>query len=96
MRTRGFGRVVRAVASRPELWSVASVVAARLVPPRWWRRWPPVPLPDLDYWRFRMQTAYGGNGDASPEPADVVEFLEWCRERERCRRRWRRSARALR
>jgi hypothetical protein len=89
-RPKGFGRVARAVAVRPELWPVALAVAARLAPPRWWCRWPPSPWPDADYWRFRMETAYGGNGDEPPDPGDVVEFLEWCRDR------WRRPARALR
>jgi hypothetical protein len=37
-----------------------------------------------------METAYGGDGDATPEPDDVVEFLVWCKER------WRRPPRALR
>jgi hypothetical protein len=86
----GFGRVVRAVAARPELWPVALTAAVRLAPSRWWRRWPPLPWPDPDYWRFRMETAYGGDGDGPPEAEDVVEFLEWCRER------WHRPPRALR
>ncbi len=79
-------RVLRAVAARPALWSVALVVVARLAPPRWWCRWPPAPSPDERYWRFRMETAYGGDGGTAPEPADVVEFLEWCRTRRSCRR----------
>lgn len=89
-RPKGFGRALRAVAVQPELWPVALVVAKRLAPPGWWRRWPPVPWPDAHYWRFRMETAYGGEGDVPPDPQDVVEFLQWCRER------WRRPARALR
>jgi len=87
---KGLRKTLRAVALRPELWPVASVTAVRLAPRGWWRRWPPTPWPDSDYWHFRMETAYGGDGDASPDAADVIEFLEWCRES------WRRPARALR
>jgi hypothetical protein len=35
-------------------------------------------VPDPDYVRFRMQTAYGSNG--SPDPEDLVAYLSWCRE----------------
>lgn len=75
------GRVALAVLRRPDLWRVAVVMAVRLVPPGWWRRWPPLPVPDAAYWRFRMTTAYGGSGDAVPDTRDVVEYLEWCRGR---------------
>lgn len=80
-------RVVRAVAGRPDLWPVAAIVARRLAPRRWWRRWPPLPLPDGSYWRFRMTTAYGGEGEAGADPVDVVEYLEWCRTRRHQERR---------
>lgn len=80
---RDYVRVTRVVASRPGLWPIAAVVAWRLAPRHWWRRWPPLPVPDAAYWRFRMTTAYGGDGDASADPTDVVEYLEWCRERRR-------------
>ncbi|MDA8310455.1 MAG: hypothetical protein M0Z46_07555 [Actinomycetota bacterium] len=83
--------VARAVASRPGLWPVAVVTAVRLARPGWWRRWPPSPWPDEEYWRFRMQTAYGGDGSGRPAPEDVVEFLEWCRNG-----RWPRRSRPLR
>ena len=43
--------------------------------PGWWRRWPPLPVPDEALWRFRMETAYGGSGEAVPEAADVVSFI---------------------
>ncbi len=86
----GVRPLLRAVARRPDLWAVAMWTALRLAGPGWWRRWPPVPWPDPSYWRFRMTTAYGGSGDAAPDPVDVVEFLEWCRGR------WRQQRRALR
>jgi hypothetical protein len=37
-----------------------------------------VPLPDPDYLRFRLQTAYGDRV-GGPDAADVVAYLEWCR-----------------
>ena len=76
--TAWVGRAALAVAVRPRLWGVAVTQALRLAVPGWWRRWPPLPVPDRDYLRFRMQTAYG-DPDAGPSPADVVAYLEWCR-----------------
>jgi hypothetical protein len=60
------------------LWPTAISQAFRLARPRWWRRPPFLPLPDPDYVRFRMQTAYGSEG--APEPGDLVAYLNWCRE----------------
>jgi hypothetical protein len=44
----------------------------------WWRRAPFLPLPDVAYLRFRMQTMYGDPHHV-PEPHDVVTYLHWCR-----------------
>jgi hypothetical protein len=49
-----------------------------MVPPGWWRRWPPRPWPPAEYIRFRTQTMYGDEG-ADVEGADLVVYLEWCR-----------------
>jgi hypothetical protein len=79
-RSRGFGWAVRAalaVLRHPSLWGTALVQVGRLAAPGWWRRAPFLPLPDPDYLRFRLQTAYGDDRD--PEPRDVVTFLHWCR-----------------
>ncbi|HEV7862955.1 MAG TPA: hypothetical protein VGR20_09650 [Acidimicrobiia bacterium] len=46
--------------------------------PGWWRRPPFLPLPDPDYVRFRLQTAYGPHG--TPAADDLVAYLNWCRE----------------
>jgi hypothetical protein len=35
-------------------------------------------LPDPDYVRFRLQTAYGSSG--TPAAGDLVAYLTWCRE----------------
>ena len=78
---------MRAIWRRPWLWSTAVVEAVRLAAPGWWKRWPPLPYPDADLWHFRMETAYGGAGDAVPDPHDVRSFLSWCRDM----RRWRRQ-----
>jgi hypothetical protein len=73
-----FGRATAALIVHPALWGTALLQLFRLAPTGWWRRWPPVPAPDPDYLRFRLQTAYG-DPNREPEPADVVTYLEWCR-----------------
>lgn len=72
-------RALWAVVRRPWLWWTALVVALRLAPTGWWRRAPHLPLPDPAYLRFRMVTAYGGEGDAPADPDDLVTYLQWCR-----------------
>lgn len=67
-----------AVVVRPWLWPVAVAQGARLARKGWWRRAPFLPLPDPDYLRFRLETAYGRHGQ--PEARDVVAYLRWCRE----------------
>ena len=79
------GPVVAALAVRPGLWPTAVAQVARLAPAGWWRRWPPVPLPDPAYLRFRLQTAYG-DATRPPAPDDVVAYLVWCRRMGRMRR----------
>jgi hypothetical protein len=69
---------VSGVLRRPALWPTAVSQAVRLARPGWWRRPPFLPLPDRDYVRFRMQTAYGSAGN--PAPDDLVAYLKWCRE----------------
>ena len=71
-------RAVLAVAIRPSLWTTAVVQLIRLAVPGWWRRPPFLPVPDRDYLRFRMATAYG-DPSSPPEAADVVTYLHWCR-----------------
>lgn len=70
--------VLAALARRPSLWPVALRCLLALARPGWWRRWPPVPVPDPAYVRFRTRTQYGDAGHV-PTPADVVAYLEWCR-----------------
>ena len=70
---------VATVARHPHLWGTALRQARLLARPGWWRRPPFLPVPDPDYLRFRLLTAYGGDGTAVPEPADLVAYLTWCR-----------------
>lgn len=76
--TKGWARIGMAVAVRPRLWAVAVQQVLVLAVPGWWRQWPPLPLPDEAYLRFRLQTQYGDPAHR-PEPADVVTYLHWCR-----------------
>lgn len=71
-------RAAAAVLVRPQLWGTALVQVFRLAKPGWWHGWPPLPLPDREYLRFRMVTAYG-DPDRPPDAADVVTYLHWCR-----------------
>ena len=79
--------VVRALLRHPVLYAAAVAAVVRLAAPRWWRRVPPLPVPTEDLWRFRMETAYGGSGDAVPETDEIVSFLRWSRDMRRWRRR---------
>ncbi len=72
---------VLAVVVRPGLWWTALRQLWRLVPPGWWRRPPHLPVPPVEYLRFRMVTAYGGEGALRMRGDDVVAYLRWCRER---------------
>jgi hypothetical protein len=84
---RATGVVLRVVLRHPSLLLAAVSETLRLAAPGWWRRWPPLPLPDPALWQFRMETAYGGRGDAVPSAADVVSFLTWSRDMHQYRRR---------
>lgn len=77
-RARGAGPIVAAVARRPSLWPTALRQWRRLVPGGWWRRRPFLPVPPGEYLRFRLLTQYGDN-EHVVEPADVVNYLLWCR-----------------
>ena len=45
----------------------------------WWRRFPYLPLPDPEYMRWRMYTAYGDER-AVPSAEEVIGFARWRRE----------------
>jgi hypothetical protein len=46
---------------------------------RWWFRPPFLPLPDREYLRWRMYTAYADEA-AVPPARDVIRFARWRRE----------------
>ena len=45
----------------------------------WWRRVPFLPVPDGEYLRWRMYTAYGAE-DTVPPLEDLLRFVRWRRE----------------
>ncbi len=72
--------VARAVFPRPTLWWASIGAVFRMARRGWWHRAPFVPLPGEAYWRFRIVTAYGGDGETGAlTPSDVVAFLRWCK-----------------
>lgn len=51
-------------------------VAWRFRSRRWYRHFPFVPLPDREYVRWRMDTAYG-SPEAIPSAQDVERYVRW-------------------
>ena len=80
--TRRAVAVATAIARRPGLWPAAVHQVRVLARPGWWRRWPPAPIPDPAYLRFRLQVAYGDD-ERALDANDVVDYLEWCRQMRR-------------
>jgi hypothetical protein len=81
--------VLRAVGPHPRLWWTSAGALRRMARQGWWHRAPFLPLPGEAYWRFRLETAYGGDGGDGEtgelSQGDVVAFLLWC-QRSRPRR----------
>ncbi len=80
--------VLRAVGPHPGLWFASAGALRRMARSGWWHRPPFLPLPGDSYWRFRLVTAYGGDGgDESGRltPRDVLAYVRWC-QRSRPRR----------
>lgn len=73
-----YRRAAVCLARRPDLWITGLIQVVRLAVPGWWRRWPPLPRPDPDYLRFRLQTQYGDE-ERDPDPSDLVAYLNWCK-----------------
>jgi len=78
--------VAWAVLRSPRLWPTAIRVARSAAPDKWWQRRPFLPVPTRQYLQFRLTTQYGDT-DAAPTGADVVAYLDWCRD-------WHRSLRS--
>ena len=83
-RVRFLAGAAAAIAGHPTLWRTGLRQYRRLVPRRWWRRPPFLPLPDAAYLRFRMETAYGDESHRPP-PDDLLTYLRWCRRWPRMR-----------
>ncbi len=71
------GEALKCLARRPDLWRTATSAAAGLVPRRWWRHRPFLPVPDRGWMHFRLETAYGGDGDTPMHGDDLITWLEW-------------------
>ncbi len=78
-RATGWARVAAALAARPSLWPGAVRAGFSLRADRWWSRAPFLPLPDSKWLRFRIVTAYGGDGSGPMTAEDLVTWLEWRR-----------------
>jgi len=83
------------LAKRPHLVPAAVRLGVNLVPRRWWRRRPFLPLPDPDWLAFRMEVAYGDAG-AIPPAEDLADYLEWTRQMRMLSKTWRLGRRAAR
>lgn len=75
--------LVMAVARHPNLWGEAMRAGVALIPRRWWRQRPYLPVPDRRYLAWRVATAYGDPA-AQVVSDDVLAYLRW-RARQRCR-----------
>jgi hypothetical protein len=79
-RGRDAAVVARAVLAHPELWWASVGAVRRMARRGWWRRPPFLPMPGAAYWRFRLVTANGGDGETDAlAPSDVISYLRWCR-----------------
>ena len=61
---------------RPRLATALVRVAWRFRARHWYARFPFLPVPDRDYVRWRMYTAYGA-ADAVPPAPDVERYALW-------------------
>ena len=61
---------------RPTTAAALMTIAWRFRRRRWYRQSPFLPLPDADYVRWRMLTAYG-DANAIPSASDVLRYARW-------------------
>ncbi len=71
----GFRLFVRSI-RRPALGVSLVRVSWRFRSRRWYRRFPFLPLPDSDYLKWRLHTAYGDDG-AVPSADDIERYARW-------------------
>lgn len=70
--------LLRHLLRHPAQAPVIAAAAWRLRATNWWRRAPFLPLPDREYWNFRLITANGSLTRALSVD-DVVSFAKWSR-----------------
>ena len=70
-------RIAAVVLVRPHLWIAGLRAGFHLAPRRWWARPPFLPVPDRNYWHFRMVTMFGGDGDGSLTTGQIVDYMKW-------------------
>jgi hypothetical protein len=61
---------------RPRTGAALITVAWRFRRRGWYRRFPFLPLPDAEYVKWRLHTAYGDHG-AVPPADDVERYARW-------------------
>ena len=70
---------VAKVLRNPRLWPSAVRAMITMAPAKWWRRAPFLPLPDKEYWHFRLETIHGGDGTTPPSSDEVIDVIVWLR-----------------
>ena len=82
MRARRIAEFGAAILATPGLWRSALRQWRRTTPPGWWHRRPFLPVPPVEYLRFRMVTQYG-DAPRQVAAADVLNYLAWCKRQDR-------------
>ncbi len=70
-------KTLSALGRRPELWATAVRSLRCHAPNGWWKRAPFLPLPDPSWINFRLETAYGGDGNEPISAEELIAWLEW-------------------
>jgi hypothetical protein len=77
-------RLAARCVAHPSIAPDLMAVAWRFRERGWYRHFPFVPLPAMDYVRWRMYTAYGDER-ATPPVDDVIRYARWARRANRPR-----------
>ena len=72
-------RLCAAILRRPNLWVTAIRQGLRLAKRGWWKTAPFLPFPASGYTAFRATTQYG-SATATLVIADVIDYLQWCKD----------------
>ena len=74
-----FSRGSIAIIRRPYLWVAAITQLWRMRDKGWYKSFPFLPLPNEEYLRFRIVTAYGHEDPSKYFISDLVTYFKWCR-----------------